>query len=110
LHLHDHKVKKRHDWNVLEEPGVLREDLRDPQPGFERDQDIDFDTARLPLEARKTTEEHLVSCSRLFRVLEVIAIICLYDAPLDLFRVKLFGPITCNEDINILGMVSIQNR
>jgi len=62
-------------------------------------------------ESRKITEEHLVICSRLFRALDVIAIVCLYDALLDLFRVKLLaGSIRRNNDIYILGRgVSIQN-
>jgi hypothetical protein len=30
LHLHDQNVKERHDWNVLDQPGVLREDPRNP--------------------------------------------------------------------------------
>ena len=43
---------------------------------------------------------------------EVIAIVCLYDALLDLFRVILLvsGPITSDKDVDILKMTSIQNR
>jgi hypothetical protein len=103
LHLHDQEVEKWHDWDVIDEPGVLREDLRNPQPGSEWDQNIDFDTAPLSPETRKTAVEHLIIRARLYRGPEVIAVVCLHDASLDIFCVELFGAFRCDEDIDILG-------
>ena len=54
------------------------------------DQDIDFDTAPLPREPRKTAEEHPVIRTEHFRGLKVIAAAD-SDTPLDSFWVELFG-------------------
>ena len=59
----------------------------------------------LPLEARRTVEEHLIIRARLLRGTEVIATVCIYDLllNLDIICIKPSSLIRCDDDINILG-------